>query len=79
MDEKNHTQTFKGEEELFKKTAYLLKPESGNIMEIAQGLHTYNFEYHLPPNIPASAEGKHGRMENHSLHRGRKSRLTMVD
>lgn len=39
---------------------YLLGSKGGPEIEIGQGVHSFKFEHHLPPDIPCSAEGQLG-------------------
>lgn len=58
------TQTvFSGNEQLLENSFYLFgTKDSDNTIMIANGIHSYDFIFKLPSNLPYSFEGKHGHV-----------------
>lgn len=53
---------YHGEEKYLNSITYLFGSKDGENMEVAAGIHTYNFACQLPVPIPYSIEGKHGHI-----------------
>ncbi|XP_055643295.1 arrestin domain-containing protein 2-like [Toxorhynchites rutilus septentrionalis] len=56
------TTTYTGNEVLLTSESVLVSPSYGETIEMPAGLHVYNFSCVLPPHLPSSYEGKHGRI-----------------
>jgi Arrestin (or S-antigen), N-terminal domain/Arrestin (or S-antigen), C-terminal domain len=63
-DRRTQTKTtfFEGNEVYLNSKNFLFGSEGGNAVEMPSGVHRYNFECQLPPQLPASCEASHGNI-----------------
>ncbi|XP_058452585.1 arrestin domain-containing protein 17-like [Malaya genurostris] len=59
---KKRNTSFNGREDYFNTINYLVGSDVGNPLEVAEGSYSYPFSCVIPPNAPASMEGKCGHI-----------------